>query len=95
MFDLLNFIHHIKMLSELSTLTLFRVDTFTICVVIWMYCKNWGLSETFAQQFLQLKYQDHRDYWTQKQKQGCNVAIQSINIFPKLLWFSLFYRAWF
>lgn len=83
MFDLLNFIHHIKMLSELNTLALFRLDTCTICFVIWIYCKHWEYLRRLLSNFLQFKYRDHRDYCTQKQKQGCNVAIQSINIFPK------------
>ena len=29
------------MLSELNTLTLFRLDTCTIWFVIWIYCKHW------------------------------------------------------
>lgn len=54
MFDLLNFIPHIKMLSELNTLTLFRVDTFTNCAVIWMYCKNWDYQRHLFSNFYSL-----------------------------------------
>lgn len=41
-----------------------------------------GISEIFAQQLFTIKYQDHRDYCTQKQKHSWNVAIQNINIPP-------------
>lgn len=86
MFDLLKFIHHIKMLSELHTLKLFRLDTCTIWFVIWIHCKHWKYLRYLHSNFLQLKYQDHRDYCTQKQKQECNVA-KNIYSFPKFYCF--------
>lgn len=77
MFDLLKF--------EYNTLTLFRLDTCKIWFVIWIYCKHWEYLRYLLSNFLQFKYQDHRDYCTQKQ--DCNVAIQNINISP---WISCF-----
>lgn len=70
------------MLSELDTLTLFRLDTCTIWFVISTHCKHWEYLRYLHSNFLQFKYQDHSDYCTQKQKQGFDVAIQNIMIFP-------------
>lgn len=69
------------MLSELNTLTLFRLDTCTIWFVILTHCKHWEYLRYLRSNFLQFKYQDHSDYCTQKQKQGFDVAIQNILIF--------------
>jgi len=79
LFDLLKFILHNKM-NELNTLTLVRLDTCTIWFVIWIYCKHFFYS-------LNIKTTETT---VLKQKQGCNVAIHIINIFPRIYCFIYF-----
>jgi len=93
MFDLQKFIHHIKMLSELNTLTLFRLDTCTIWFAIWIHFKHWEyLRYLLSNFFNSFNYQDLRDYCTQKEQRGCNVAIQNINIFPRINCFASYQK---
>lgn len=87
MFDLLKFILHIKMLSELNTLTLFRLDTCTIWFVIWIYCKHWEYLRYLLSNFFYSLNTKTTETTVLKQKQSCNVAIHNINIFPRIYCF--------
>ncbi len=77
MFDVLKFIHHIKMLSELNTLTLFILDTYTIWFVIWIFCKQWEYLRYLLSNFLQINIKTTETTVLKNKNKDINISPQN------------------